>query len=71
MFREKLSLSQVEGYGRIVEHDDTGTVIEVSRSATAAVASRVLQELPVEDVSIEEVEFDEVIRALFSREESS
>lgn len=68
-FREPLPASQVEGFGRVVEHEEGGTIIEVPRQETAMVASRILQELPVEDVGIEEVEFDEVIRALFSREE--
>lgn len=69
-FREPLTLDQVEAYGKIIEHDESGTIIEVPRAETASVASQVLQELPVEDVAIEEVEFDEVIRALFSREEA-
>ncbi|MCC7231255.1 MAG: ATP-binding cassette domain-containing protein [Fimbriimonadaceae bacterium] len=69
-FRESLPLDRVEGYGRIVEHSDSATVIEIPRQETAAVATRLLQELPVEDVAIEEVEFDEVIRALFSRNDS-
>lgn len=68
-FREPMSLGQVEGFGRVVEHEEGSTVIEVPRQETASIASRILQELPVEDVAIEEVEFDEVIRALFSRED--
>lgn len=70
-FKESLPLDRVEGFGKIIEHEEGGTVIEVPRTETAAVASRVLQELPVEDVAIEEVEFDEVIRALFSREQDA
>jgi ABC-type uncharacterized transport system ATPase subunit len=41
--------------------------LEVSRAETAAVTSAVLQNLPVCDVGIEEVEIEEVIRDLFSR----
>jgi ABC-2 type transport system ATP-binding protein len=67
-FREALPASMVEAYGTLVAHDDGGTVIEVPRGKTASVAAQVLADLPVEDVGIEEVEFDEVIRALFSRE---
>lgn len=68
-FSQPLTLQQIEGFGRVVEHEEDNTIIEVSRKETAAIASRILQELPVEDVAIEEVEFDEVIRALFSHEE--
>ncbi len=67
-FREPLTAAQVEGFGRVVEHEDGRTIIEVPRGETASITSRLLQELPVDDVAIEEVEFDEVIRALFSRE---
>lgn len=70
-FKEVLPESRVEGYGRVVEHGDVGTVLEVPRGETAVIAARVLAELPVEDVGIEEVEFDEVIRALFSRDEAN
>lgn len=70
-FHEPLRLDQVEGFGRVVEHEESGTIIEVARQETASTASRILLELPVEDVAIEEVEFDEVIRALFSREQNS
>jgi ABC-type uncharacterized transport system ATPase subunit len=43
-------------------------VIDVPRSHTAEVASLLLKELPVDDIIIEEVEFDEVMRALFTQE---
>jgi ABC-2 type transport system ATP-binding protein len=68
-FKETLPESRIQGYGKVIEHADSGTVIEVPRAETATVAARVLADLPVEDVGIEEVEFDEVIRALFSRDE--
>jgi ABC-2 type transport system ATP-binding protein len=67
-FRENLPGARVEGFGKVVEHQEGATVIEVPRADTASVASRLLSELPVEDIEIEEVEFDDVIRALFSRE---
>lgn len=67
-FKHPLALDDVASYGRVVSHEDGGTVIEVPRSETAGVASDILLKLPVEDVAIEEVEFDEVIRALFNRE---
>ena len=67
-FKESLTATRVEGFGKVVEHEEGATVIEVPRADTATVASRLLSELPVEDIEIEEVEFDEVIRALFSRE---
>jgi ABC-2 type transport system ATP-binding protein len=55
-------------YGSIVEESELGAVIDVPRSHTAEVASLLLKELPVDDIIIEEVEFDEVMRALFTQE---
>lgn len=57
-------------FGKVVESSGDTATIEVPRAETAASAARLLEALPVEDVAIEDVEFDEVIRALFSRHES-
>jgi ABC-2 type transport system ATP-binding protein len=57
-------------FGRVVETSGDTATIEVSRSETAAAAAKLLEALPVDDVAIEDVEFDEVIRALFSRHEA-
>lgn len=67
-FTESLPESRTDGYGTIVERTEDTATIEVPRKETAAVASRLLLELPVDEVSIEDVEFDEVIRALFESE---
>jgi ABC-2 type transport system ATP-binding protein len=53
-------------YGRVISHADCEAVIEVPREQTTTIAARILQELPVEDISINEVEIEEVIRDLFS-----
>jgi len=67
-FTEPISESRLEGYGSIVERTEDTATIEVPRKQTAAAASKLLQELPVDDVAIEDVEFDEVIRALFEEQ---
>ncbi|MBN9503373.1 MAG: hypothetical protein BGO01_21035 [Armatimonadetes bacterium 55-13] len=67
-FSSPVLAADAEGFGRVVEHTDLTATIEVPRAQTAATASRILQALPVEDVSIEDVEFDEVIRALFEED---
>lgn len=54
-------------YGKVIGPvGDTG-VLEVSRADTASVTSAVLQNLPVMDVGIEEVDIEEVIRDLFTQ----
>lgn len=67
-FSSPVLAADAEGFGRVVEQTDLTATIEVPRAQTAATASRILQALPVEDVSIEDVEFDEVIRALFEED---
>ena len=53
-------------YGKVVEHVDTHVIFEVSRAETAAVTGALLQALPATDVSIEEVDIEDVIRDLFT-----
>ena len=53
-------------YGKVVEHTDSRVIFEVSRADTAAVTGSLLQSLPVIDVSIDEVDIEEVIRDLFT-----
>jgi ABC-2 type transport system ATP-binding protein len=54
-------------FGEVVERSDVSALIEVARERTTEIAARILTELPIEDISIEEPEAEEVIRALFER----
>ncbi len=67
-FERALQASDLEPFGRVISHQESESIVEIARADTARVAAQILQKLPVEDVAIEEVEFDEVIRALFNRE---
>lgn len=55
-------------YGKVVQHEESTATLEVPRSQTAAATGGILQNFPVLDVAIEEVEIEEVIRQLFSRD---
>jgi ABC-2 type transport system ATP-binding protein len=54
-------------FGEVVERSEVSALIEVARERTTEIAARILTELPIEDISIEEPEAEEVIRALFER----
>jgi ABC-2 type transport system ATP-binding protein len=54
-------------FGEVTERTEVSATIEVARERTTETAARILTELPVEDISIEEPEAEEVIRALFER----
>jgi ABC-2 type transport system ATP-binding protein len=68
-FSEPVEEADVSRYGRLVEFSVDVAVLEVSRAETASLTAAVLQNLPVSDVGIEEVDIEEVIRDLFTRVE--
>lgn len=65
-FGEQIDVEDLKKYGTIIEHEDTTVVLEVPRARTAQITGAVLQNFPVNDVGIEEVSIEEVVRALFS-----
>ena len=61
----------LEKFGTVVEFDGLSGTLEVPRGETAARAGAVLAKLPVDDVEIEEVEIEQVLRDLFTRNDVS
>ena len=53
-------------FGRIVRMDGLEAVLEAPREQVSRVASEILQSLPVYDITIEEVDIDEIIRDIFA-----
>lgn len=53
-------------YGDIVESTELGVVLSVPRAKIATVTSSILQAYPVQDIAVEDVSAEEVIRDLFS-----
>ena len=52
--------------GQIVLMDGLEAVLEAPREQVSRVASEILQSLPVYDITIEEVDIDEIIRDIFA-----
>jgi ABC-2 type transport system ATP-binding protein len=66
VFREEIN-SDLSQYGKVISSSNCEAVIEVPKGRTIEVASQMLRELPVEDIAINEVDVEDVIRDLFSR----
>ncbi len=65
-FEHPVNPDQLEGYGRLVRAELHSALLEVPREQVSRVASEILKTLPVHDITIEEVEVDEIIRDLFA-----
>ncbi len=69
-FSKPVDQADVDRFGKVTMTGETVATIEVKRDETAAVTAAALHALPVSDVAIEEVDIDDIIRDLFSREAS-
>jgi ABC-2 type transport system ATP-binding protein len=65
-FSEEIAQADAERYGKLVSFAPDAAVLEIPREETARVTAAALQQLPISDVAIEEVEIEEVIRDLFT-----
>lgn len=65
-FDQPIDAADFARYGRVVRHDETSAIIEAPSADTAKVASQVLANFPVNDLAIEEVDVEEVIRRMFT-----
>jgi len=62
------SREQIEKYGEIAEYNPYGCVIKTPRSEAKNTAVALLSsDLPVDDILIDEVEIDDVVRQIFNR----
>jgi ABC-2 type transport system ATP-binding protein len=66
-FSAPVEQTDLAKYGKVIEANDVLAVIEVPRAQTASATAAMLQVFPVEDLGIEEVEIEEVIRDLFTQ----
>ncbi len=72
VFASAVSRKKLAQYGEIREHSEDGSLytatIVVPRKQAAEKAARILTELPVEDVTIEEPPIEAIIREVFARQ---
>ena len=60
--------AQFEPIGQIVSYDFPRIVIRVPRSASNVAAAQVLEKFPVEDLTVEEPDMEDIIRDVFTKE---
>lgn len=57
----------LEGLGKIIEHDDGRCVVQVDQDAVRQVIQRAMASLPVSDLTLENAPLEEVMSEFFSR----
>lgn len=63
-----ITRDQIEKYGEIMEFNQYKVSLKVPREGTRVVASRILSSnLPVDDILIDEMDIDDVIRRIFTK----
>ena len=65
---KEADLKKFEGIGKIKRVAFPEIVLSVPRTAVAVAASEILQNFPVEDLTIEEVAIEDIIRKVFRGE---
>jgi len=66
-FEKEISRSQLKSFGKIKDYDKFSSKIEISRSQIIDTTARILRELPVRDLAIEEPPIEEIIRIIFMK----
>ena len=57
----------LQRYGEVLQHTSNRIQLKVKRDQVIAVCKQLLDELPVNDIDIQEVPIEEVIRQIFAR----
>jgi ABC-2 type transport system ATP-binding protein len=65
-FSQDLDHHDLARFGTVLSQDGYSVKLEVPRQETARTASELLRDLPVADISIADVEAEEVIRQIFA-----
>lgn len=65
-FSKEYNENGIEKYGEVIEKDGLCVVLKTGKENIAASTARILNELPVEDLSVEEIEIEEVIKKIFT-----
>lgn len=65
-FEHPIDYADLERYGRVVHREPLAAVLEVPREQVSCVAGALLQAFPIHDITIKEVDIDEIIRDIFA-----
>lgn len=67
VFRQSVPKKDLEKYGLVTMYDDITAHLRVPSTEVRSVASVVLRDLPIEDITIQEPEIEEIIRMVFQK----
>jgi len=67
VFSSPVEDSDIARFGRVIERTEEGAILEVPRREIAQATAGILDALPVNDLSVESVDIEEVVRNLFER----
>ncbi len=70
-FTEDIEKSTLQKYGTVKEYKTKYAIVEVPKTSAKKVAAEILTKLPVDDILINEVSIDDVIRHIFSLSKKS
>jgi len=71
VFEKPVALEKVKILGELVSFDPRKAIFSVPRNKSNVIASKLLENFPVEDINIEEPNIEEIIRDVFSNKASS
>lgn len=64
-FKKPIMRQDLEQFGEIREFNSMRTVLKIKKETTTSAASQILNKFPVDDILIDEIEVEEVIRRIF------
>ena len=65
---QKVERSELEKIGTVLSLNDTSGVLQVDRDDVANASAKLLQNFPIEDLDIDEMNLEGVVREIFSKE---
>lgn len=68
VFSENVDSKKLEKFGKLKEVEEGKVVIAVDREKAPKVAAKILEDFPVEDLNIEEMDIEDIIRDVFTKE---
>jgi ABC-2 type transport system ATP-binding protein len=69
--RTPVAASDLVAFGQVIAHDDAKVELQLPQADVAAVVTRVLQTLPVADLTLENAPLEQVMSELFARTRAS
>ncbi len=68
VFEKEIAKSDLDKVGVVISHDGINSVVEVSKDKAPEMTSYLLSHFPVEDLTVEEPQIEEIISTIFSSE---